>query len=90
MTDFFDIAVTPSVLALQKQKGSLGMYTDAAGAGPGDPHTITQQEAELILTRDSIYMATVGENGLAVPSTQGWRSRLHKDPRRTHHWVGRT
>ena len=27
------------------------------------PNTITQQEAELILTRDSIYVATVGETG---------------------------
>lgn len=63
MTDFFDIAVTPAVLALQEEKGSLGMYTDSIGAGPGEPHTITEQEAELILTRDSFYMATVGETG---------------------------
>lgn len=63
MTDFFDIAVTPAVLALQEEKGSLGMYTDSIGAGPGEPHQITEQEAELILTRDSFYMATVGETG---------------------------
>ena len=63
MTDFFDIAVTPAVLSLQEQKGSLGMYTDAVGPGPGEPHNITEQEAELIVTRDSLYMATVGETG---------------------------
>jgi predicted pyridoxine 5'-phosphate oxidase superfamily flavin-nucleotide-binding protein len=63
MTEFFDIAVTPSVLALQERKGSLGMYTDVIGAGPGEPHVITPSEAELLVTRDSFYLATVGETG---------------------------
>jgi predicted pyridoxine 5'-phosphate oxidase superfamily flavin-nucleotide-binding protein len=63
MTDFFDIAVTPSVLELQERKGSLGMYTTEVGSGPGDPHIITEQEAQLLLSRDSFYMATVGETG---------------------------
>ncbi|MFT7475139.1 MAG: putative pyridoxine 5'-phosphate oxidase superfamily flavin-nucleotide-binding protein [Verrucomicrobiales bacterium] len=63
MTEFFDIAVTPSVLALQERKGSLGMYTDAVGAGPSESHVITQSEAKLLLTRDSFYLATVGETG---------------------------
>jgi predicted pyridoxine 5'-phosphate oxidase superfamily flavin-nucleotide-binding protein len=63
MTEFFDIAVTPSVLALQERKGSLGMYTDAVGPDPAEPHIITQPETELLLTRDSFYLATVGETG---------------------------
>lgn len=63
MTDFFDIAITPTVLALQEQMGSKGMYTDSVGSGPGDPHRITESEAQLIVTRDSFYMASVGETG---------------------------
>ena len=72
MTDFFDIAVTPSVLALQKQKRSLGMYTDAAGAGPGDPHTITQQGAELILGGPNVTAtANTSEPATSRPMV-GW------------------
>ena len=63
MTEYFDIAITPAVLALQEEKGSLGMYSDSIGAGASDPHQITEQEAELIVSRDSFYMATVSETG---------------------------
>jgi hypothetical protein len=63
VTDFFDIAATPSVLRLQEDKGSLGLNTDAVGSGPGKPHTITAQEAELVTTRDSFYLASVSETG---------------------------
>ena len=63
MTNFFDIAITPSVLALQERKGSHGMYTGQVGTGPSGPHTITEVEAELLLTRDSFYLASVGETG---------------------------
>ena len=63
MTDFFDIAATASVLKVQEEKGSLGMYTSTVGAGPGEPHVISESEADLITSRDSFYMATVGETG---------------------------
>ncbi len=63
MTDFFDIAATPSVLALQEAKGSLGLYTSEVGPGPGAPHTITDDEANLFTTRDSFYLASVSETG---------------------------
>ena len=63
MTDFFDIAATASVLALQEHKGSLGHYTSTVGTGPGAPHTITDDEAEYFTTRDSLYLATVSETG---------------------------
>ncbi len=63
MTDVFDIAATPSLIELQHRKGSLGLYTDAAGPGPGAAHTITEQEAELLTSRDSFSLASVGETG---------------------------
>ena len=63
MTDFFDIAVTPTVLELQEKKGSLGMYVTDVGAGPGAPHVLTADEIELITTRDSFYLASVGDTG---------------------------
>lgn len=63
MTDFFDIAVTPTVLDLQEQKGSLGNYTTEPGPGPGEPHTLTDDEISFITTRDSLYIASVGETG---------------------------
>lgn len=63
MTDFFDIAVTPTVLDLQETKGSLGMYTTEAGSGPGEFHSLTPPEREFLTTRDSFYLATVSETG---------------------------
>lgn len=63
MTDFFDIAVTPAVLALQEEKGSLGIYTTEVGAGPGEPHTLTADEIRFLTERDSFYLASVGETG---------------------------
>jgi predicted pyridoxine 5'-phosphate oxidase superfamily flavin-nucleotide-binding protein len=63
MTDFFDIAATASVLKVQEEKGSLGMYTSTVGPGPGAPHAISESEADLITSRNSFYIATVGETG---------------------------
>lgn len=63
MTDFFDIAVTPKVLELQELKGSLGLYTSEVGAGPGELHTLDPNEVLFLTSRDSFYMASVGETG---------------------------
>lgn len=63
MTDYFDIALTPSVLELQERKGSLGMYGTTPGAGPGALHRLTDDELTMITSRDSFYLATVGETG---------------------------
>ena len=63
MTDFFDIAVTPTVLRLQEHKGSRGISTDRVGDGPGEVHTLTSEEIDLLATRDSFYLASVGETG---------------------------
>jgi len=63
MTDFFDIAVTPKVLELQELKGSLGMYTTEVGVGPGEVHELDPSEVQFLTSRDSFYMASVGESG---------------------------
>jgi predicted pyridoxine 5'-phosphate oxidase superfamily flavin-nucleotide-binding protein len=63
MTNFFDIAVTPSVLATQERKGSGGMYVTEVGAGPGEFHTLDAHEIEFLTSRDSFYIASVGETG---------------------------
>jgi len=63
MTDFFDIAVTPSVLDLQERKGSRGLYADEVGSGPGDAHELTGDEIDFLRSRDSFYLASVGETG---------------------------
>lgn len=63
MTDFFDIAITPSVLEHQRQKGSFGLYVDEVGPGPSGPSTLSGSEAEFLTARDSFYLATVGETG---------------------------
>lgn len=90
MTDFFDIAATPSVLALQQRKGSLGIYTDTVGSGPGALHVITEQEAELLTTRDSFYLATVSETGWPYVQHRGGEAgfiKLIDD--RTIGWIER-
>lgn len=63
MSDFFDIAITPAVLDLQDQKGSRDLYGLPVGPGPGEPHKLDSSEIEFLTTRDSLYMATVGETG---------------------------
>lgn len=63
MTEFFDIAATPTVLDLQEQMGSAGMYVNEVGAGPSDPHTLIADEIELITSRDSFYLSSVGDTG---------------------------
>lgn len=91
MTDFFDIAVTPAILALQEQKGSLGLYTDTVGSGPGELHIITAEEAELFVSRDSFYLATVSETGWPYVQHRGGDAGFVKIlDQNTIGWVERT
>lgn len=86
MEDFLDIAQTPAVLALQEQRGSLGLYDTS---GP-NPEALSADEVGLITSRDSFYMATVNEDGwpyvqhrggdigfvrVLGPTTIGWVER---------------
>jgi len=63
MTDFFDIPVPPSVPELQERKGSRRLYVIEVGAGPGPAHELTGDEIDFLRTRDSFYLASVGETG---------------------------
>jgi predicted pyridoxine 5'-phosphate oxidase superfamily flavin-nucleotide-binding protein len=61
MKNYFDIAFTPSVKALQEAKGSSDVY----GPQPGDagPSALDPSEIAHITARDSFYMSTVSESG---------------------------
>ncbi len=59
---FFDTVFTPSVKAAQEANGSRRAYARHEGAGR-EPDRLTELEAAFIASRDSFYMATVGEGG---------------------------
>jgi hypothetical protein len=86
MQHFFDIAFTPGVRARQRAHGSIGHYP----AGHAVPPDLGTDEAAFLTERDSVYVASVGEDGwpyvqhrgghagfirLLGPSTIGWLER---------------
>jgi predicted pyridoxine 5'-phosphate oxidase superfamily flavin-nucleotide-binding protein len=58
---YLDIAVTPSVRAVQASMGADRLWENYSGERPGD--RFTDAEAAFIAARDSFYMATVSESG---------------------------
>src|SRR5215472_12091271 len=58
---FLDIAVTPSVRAVQAEMGADRIWQDFKGHREFD--RFTENEAAFIADRDSFYMATVSETG---------------------------
>lgn len=58
---FLDIAITPSVRAVQEQMGVAARWKDFTGQRAFD--SFTGDEAAFIGERDSFYMATVSETG---------------------------
>jgi hypothetical protein len=58
---FLNLVFTPSVKAAQQQNGSRDAYGKRNGASEAD--TLTENEAQFIATRDSIYLASVGAGG---------------------------
>lgn len=58
---FLDIAVTPSVQAIQADMGAVHLWQDFKGQRDFD--RFTENEAAFIASRDSFYMATVSETG---------------------------
>ncbi len=58
---FLDIAVTPSVQAMQAQMGADRMWADFKGHRESD--RFTEDEAAFIAERDSFYIASVSETG---------------------------
>ena len=59
--NFTKFAFTKSVKEAQTQYGSRKSY--ARMEESGDRYVLTEQEVSFIASRDSFYMATVGENG---------------------------
>jgi predicted pyridoxine 5'-phosphate oxidase superfamily flavin-nucleotide-binding protein len=59
--NFTKLAFTDSVKKLQEQHGSRKSY--ARMEISGDKYVLTEREISFIKSRDSFYMATVGENG---------------------------
>lgn len=58
---FLDIAVTPSVRAVQQSMGTENLWRDR---GTGDAHErLRERETAFIAARDSFFMATVSESG---------------------------
>jgi predicted pyridoxine 5'-phosphate oxidase superfamily flavin-nucleotide-binding protein len=58
---FLDIAITPSVRAVQEANGTASHWTDFKGHREFD--RFTEAEKAFISERDSFYMATVSETG---------------------------
>src|ERR1700743_1135398 len=58
---FLDIAVTPSVRAVQAEMGADGLWQDVKGHREFD--RFSESEAAFIEARDSFYIATVSETG---------------------------
>lgn len=58
---FLDIAVTPSVRAVQQQMGADGLWSDFPGHR--EFNRFSDNEAGFVAARDSFYMATVSETG---------------------------
>lgn len=59
---FFNMVFTPPVKAAQEANGSRHAYASHDGAAR-EPDCLTEKEAAFIASRDSFYMATVGEGG---------------------------
>jgi predicted pyridoxine 5'-phosphate oxidase superfamily flavin-nucleotide-binding protein len=59
--DYLDLASTPSVRAAQEANGSGEFWANFEGDRPSD--RLTRGAAAFIAERDSLYMATISENG---------------------------
>lgn len=59
---YADIAFTPTIRALQQQLGSRELYA-RLDIGPDKNHRFRAREADFIRQRNSVYMATVTEDG---------------------------
>ena len=58
---YLNLLFSPSVKTVQQQNGSRDAYARRDGAS--EPDRLTENEAQFIATRDSLYMASVGAGG---------------------------
>jgi len=63
MTNYMEIALTPTIMDVQKEKGSFGVYGHVAEGDHEHPIELSADELDMIVSRDSFYMATVSETG---------------------------
>ena len=86
MRNYLDLAQTPTILDLQEERGSRGIYDDTSDGPP----SLSPDEIAHIMERDSFYLATVNEDGwpyvqhrggetgfvkVLGPTTLGWVER---------------
>ena len=92
MSEWFDIAFTPSVIALQERAGSREHYAFApSDAHEESPHRLSDDEVGMIQTRDSIYMATTSETGWPYVQHRGGEPGfVHVIDESTIGWVERS
>lgn len=74
--NFTQFAFTDSVKKVQERYGSRKAY--ARMETSGDQYRLTEREAEFIQSRDSFYMATVGESGWPYVQFRGGPSGFLK------------
>ncbi len=73
---FLDLAITPSVKAVQEQMGVDRLWADFKGERAFD--RFTPNEVAFIAARDSFYMATVSETGWPYIQHRGGRAGFLK------------
>ena len=79
--NFTNFAFTESVKSAQTRYGTRRSYAGMETAG--DRYKLTEREADFIQSRDSFYMATVGENGWPYVQFRGGpRGFLKVTPRK--------
>jgi len=78
MSEYFDIAITPTVIDLQRRKGARALPADHTGEGPREPHVLDDSEILMITTRDSFYLASVSETGWPYVQHRGGESGFIK------------
>ena len=59
--DFLDIAITPDVMDVQHEMGSDGMWQSPRRPRRGE--RFSDSEKEMIISRDSFYLATLSQTG---------------------------
>lgn len=91
MTDYFNVALTPAVLAVQELKGSRDMYPEPDAARANPTEDIGGREIDMITSRDSFYLATVSETGWPYLQHRGGEPGFVKMiDSRTMGWVERS
>jgi uncharacterized protein len=58
---YLNLVFSPSVKTAQQQNGSRNVYSKRDSAS--EPDRLTENEAQFIATRDSVYMASIGAGG---------------------------